>query len=86
VKATTLGTYNTISLRSGMLVLAPLNSYFLLMTAESVTLVLAVFGVCVCVCLFVCLYVCLCVSFAPVFFSARDRCPPANLLNLSAMY
>jgi hypothetical protein len=42
------------------------------MTAESVTLVLAVF--CVCVCHFL------------GFFSARDRCPPANLLDLSAMY
>jgi hypothetical protein len=46
------------------------------MAAESVTLVLAVFCVCVCVC----------VCHSLRFFSARDRCPPANLLNLFAMY
>jgi hypothetical protein len=47
------------------------------MAAESVTLVLGMFCVCVCVCVY---------SIRSCCLAARDCCPPANILNVSAMY
>ena len=59
-------------------------SYLLLMAAESVTLVVVVV-VCVCVYIYIYIYIYI-YSFRPDRLAARDRCPPVNLLNVSAMY